>query len=282
MPPDFDTVLLRNFLVCARLGNISQAASLLGRTQPALSQQLRRLEDLLGDVLFTRTPSGIRLTEAGQALLPYAERILALVGEAKACVSRAKLSGRCSIGVLEDFIGPALPAIFADFGRLHPETTLELISMVGADMQPALDSGRIQLALGHLDSLNQPLGWTTQMPLLWAIAETMERISDPIPLVMFSAPCIWRDLVQSSLNMAERHYQLVFESGSLTAIQAAVRAGLGVTALLPPAWAPGLQNVQIAQQLPKLPRVEIGLARRPESEGNPLVNAVEEMLKQLV
>jgi len=82
------------------------------------------------------------------AFLPYAERILALSGEALAGFPGAKLSGRCSVGVIEDFMGTALPAVFADFGRRHPETTLEVVSLLGRETQPALDSGRIQLALG--------------------------------------------------------------------------------------------------------------------------------------
>jgi DNA-binding transcriptional LysR family regulator len=76
MVADLDTGLLRNFLNCARLGSISRAAAASGRTQPALSQQLRRLEDIVGNTLLDRTASGVRLTPAGSALLPYAERIL--------------------------------------------------------------------------------------------------------------------------------------------------------------------------------------------------------------
>lgn len=282
MAMDLDTNLLRNFLVCARLGSISRAANTLGRTQPALSQQLRRLEDIFGDVLLERTATGVTLTAAGAALLPYAERILALAGEAMAGVPRAKLSGRCSVGVLEDFIGPALPAIFADFARMHPEITLELLSMAGADMRAALDAGRIHLALCDADFLNQPLRWSAHMPLLWVASETFDVMVDPLPLVLFTAPCTWRDLIQAALGAAGRRCRIVFESGSLTAVHAAVRAGLGVTALLPTAMAPGLINAPISQRLPPLPNIEIGLARWIGSEGDGLVNAVEEMLKQLV
>ncbi len=281
MAIDLDTGLLRNFLVCTRLGSISRAAGALGRTQPALSQQLRRLEDLIGDVLLERNSSGVTLTAAGATLLPYAERILALSGEALAGVPRSKLSGRCSVGVLEDFTGTALPSVFADFARMHPDTTLELLSLVSVDTQEALDAGRIQLALCDAAFLRRPLRWSRPMPLLWAAAEGFDASLDPVPLVVFSEPCSWRSLMQATLNSAGRRCRIAFESGSLTAVQAAVRAGLGVTALLPTSMT-GLVSASISNVLPPLPDIEIGLSRRPESEGDKLVSAVEEMLKKLV
>lgn len=280
MAIDLDTGLLRNFLACSRLGSISRAAIALGRTQPAMSQQLRRLEDLIGDVLLERNSGGVTLTAAGAALVPYAERILALSGEALSGVPRAKLSGRCSVGVLEDFTGTALPSVFADFARMHPDTTLELLSLFSVDTQNALDEGRIQLALCDAAFLRRPLRWSRPMQLHWAIAEGFDASLDPLPLVVFSEPCSWRSMMQASLSSAGRDCRITFESGSLTAVQAAVRAGLGATALLPTSMA-GLVSAP-SHHLPPLPDIEIGLSRRPESAGDRLVDAVEEMLKLLV
>lgn len=282
MAIDLDTSLLRNFLVSARLGSLSRAASALGRTQPALSQQLRRLEDIFGDALLERSVSGVALTSAGAALLPYAERILALAEEALACSSRPKVSGRCSVGVLEDFTGTALPAVFADFAQIHPSTTLELISLANEDTQLALDEGRIQLALCDVGFVKHQVKWSTHMPLFWVSGGEFDLAVDPLPLVLFSEPCSWRNVVQATLSAAGRRSRIAFQSDSLTAVQAAIRAGLGVTALLPTALAPGVFNVSRSNALPKLPEVEIGLFRRGDSEGNMLVNLVEDMLKQLV
>jgi len=91
---DFDTGLLRSFIVAARTGSISRAAQALGRTQPALSQKLRRLEDLVGRPLFERTPSGVALTQAGEAFLPYAERVLSLAGDGS--MKRRAQAGRAA------------------------------------------------------------------------------------------------------------------------------------------------------------------------------------------
>jgi len=195
-------------------------------------------------------------------------------------VPRSKLTGRCSIGVLEDFTGTALPAVFADFARMHQDTTLELLSLFSVDTQTALDQGRIQLALCDAAFLRRPLRWSRPMALRWAAAEGFDASIDPIPLVVFSEPCSWRSLMQAALSSAGRRCRIAFESGSLTAVQAAVRAGLGVTAMLPTSMA-GMVSAPVTH-LPALPDIEIGLSRRPESEGDKLVDAVEEMLKQLV
>jgi DNA-binding transcriptional LysR family regulator len=192
------------------------------------------------------------------------------------------ISGKCSVGMLEDFTGTALPAVFADFCRMHADITLELYSLLSTDTQAALDSGRIQLALCDADYLREKPLWQKRLPLVWAASENFDMTIDPLPLVVFSEPCQWRSRMITALSAAGRKYRIVFESGSLTALQSAVRAGLGVTTMLPMAMAPGLSSQPVAQYLPELPDIEIGLARHAESEGNVLVNAVEEMMKQLV
>ncbi|MFX1738805.1 LysR family transcriptional regulator [Paraburkholderia sp. A1RI_3L] len=282
MAMDLDIGSLRVFLACVRLGSISRAAQAFGRTQPALSQQLRRLEELVGDALFQRAAKGVSLTDAGMALLPYAERIVALSGEALAAAPRATLSGRCSVGLLEDLTGTALPAAFADFSCLHPSTTLELLVLGGAETMAALEAGRIQLALCDAAFLERPLRWGTHVPLWWAAAEGFDAFSDPLPLVLFSEPCRWRNVIFSALAQAGRQWKVAFESGSLSAVQAAVRAGVGVATLLPTATGPGIARVPDAVGLPVLPDIEIGLARRAGNEEDGLVNAVEALLKQLV
>ena len=147
MSTDLDAGLLRAFVASARGGSISRAAAGLGRTQPAVSQQLRRLEAVLGWPLLRRGPSGVSLTEAGEAFLPYAERILALSAEALATAGRGRtFAGRCGVGLIEDLASASLPSALADFARMHPGTVLEVMTVPGPAMREALKSGRIQLA----------------------------------------------------------------------------------------------------------------------------------------
>src|SRR5262249_31917797 len=123
MTRDVDTAALRCFVTAVRTGSMGRAAEVLGRTQPAISQQLRRLEDILDCSLLRRSASGVVMTPEGEAFLPLAERILALNDEAQAHVrSRAgRDGGRRRIGLLEDIAASGLQMALADFAPVHPE-----------------------------------------------------------------------------------------------------------------------------------------------------------------
>lgn len=277
---DFDTALLRSFIVAARTGSISRAAQALGRTQPALSQKLRRLEDLVGRPLFERTPSGVALTQAGEAFLPYAERVLSLAGEALADMDRAgKLSGRCGVGLMEDLVSTSLPQELTDFAHRHPDVTLELMTGGGTSMIEALDAGRIQLALSSNLQTRGATRWTWRQPLVWAARRDIDWMAGPVPLVLFSQPCTRRAAIFEALERSGRSWRIAFEGTSLSAIQVAVQAGLGVSALMKPSLT---AEMTIRTDLPPLADIELGLLRRAGTEGEPMLDALEGLLRNLV
>jgi DNA-binding transcriptional LysR family regulator len=276
MAADLETALLRAFLTAARTGSISRAATALGHSQPALSLQLRKLERAVGQPLLHRSATGVTLTKAGDALLPYAERILALSAQALQ-VPRRALTGHCGIGLIEDLATAPLPQALADFARVHPGATLELVTAPGPAMREAFTTGRLHLALCDPAYLPEPPRWTVRLPLAWATGPGIDPSLDPLPLVLFSQPCRWRAPLLDALAAAGRTWRIVFESTSLAGVIAAVRAGLGVTALLPA----NLEPAMAASGLPDLPDVELGLIRRPDTDGDPLVDAVEAVLRRL-
>ena len=104
-----DLTLLRNFAVVARTGSISLAAVQVGRTQSALSMQMQRLEELIGQALLHRSGSGVRPTAAGQKLLTHAEALLGSHDEILAEMRGAGLSGALSLGCPEDYSIAFLP-----------------------------------------------------------------------------------------------------------------------------------------------------------------------------
>jgi len=228
-----------------------------------------------------RTSAGVSLTKTGEALLPYAERILALSAQALAD-SRRTLAGHCGIGLIEDLAAARLPQALADFGRLHPGATLEVLSLPGPAMRRALDTGRIQMALCDTTYLPEPPRWSVHLPIVWAAGPGVDVHAEPLPLVLFSQPCNWRAPMLDALEAAGRGWRVVFESNSLAGVQAAVRAGLGAGALLAANMEPDLSSVAAEQALPAIPDVELGLVRRPGTEGDPLVDAVETLLRQMI
>jgi DNA-binding transcriptional LysR family regulator len=110
MAPDLNSHLLRAFVTVCETGTFSAAADRLARTQAAVSMQLKRLEDDLGVTLLTRTPRGVALTEAGEIMLAYARRAIALGEDARRQLSGRKLEGRVRLGMIEDLANGPLPA----------------------------------------------------------------------------------------------------------------------------------------------------------------------------
>ncbi|MFI7491025.1 LysR family transcriptional regulator [Micromonospora echinaurantiaca] len=280
MARDLETALLRSFVTAVRAGSISRAATTLGHTQPALSQQLRKLESTVGRPLLYRSPSGVSPTRAGEQLLPYAERILSLSTQALTEAGRA-LTGHCGIGLLEDLAASQLPQALADLARLHPGATLEVLSISRAAMREAYDAGRVDLVLDEVPDVPGPPRWTVRRPLVWAIGQGVDVAADPLPVVLFSNPCSWRTSVLETLDRAERRWRLAFESNSLVGVLAALRAGLGVAALMPANLEPVMACYD-ADALPTLPDVELGLARHPRTDGDPLIDAVETALRRTI
>ncbi|MFG2107674.1 LysR family transcriptional regulator [Micromonospora chersina] len=280
MARDLETALLRTFVTAVRAGSISRAATALGQTQPALSQQLRKLENVVGRPLLHRSPSGVSPTRAGAELLPYAERILSLSAQALTETGRA-LTGRCGVGLLEDLAASHLPQALADLARLHPGATLEVLSLSDSGMREAYGGGRVQLVLDEAPDLPGPARWTVRRPLVWAVGQGVDVAADPLPVALFSGTCSWRTSVLETLERADRPWRVAFESNSLVGVLAALRAGLGVAALMPANLEPAMA-CHDAESLPTLPDVELGLARHPRSDGDPLIDAVETALRRMI
>ncbi|MFC7546570.1 LysR family transcriptional regulator [Plantactinospora sp. GCM10030261] len=280
MARDLETVLLRSFVTAVRAGSISRAATALGHTQPALSQQLRKLESTVGRPLLYRSPSGVSPTRAGEELLPYAERILSLSTQALTEAGRV-LTGRCGVGLLEDLAASQLAQALADLAGLHPGATLEVLTFSTVAMREAYDTGRVQLVLDEVPHLPGPPRWSVRRPLVWAIGQGVDVAADPLPVVLFSDPCFWRTSVLEALERAGRPWRVAFESNSLVGVLAAVRAGLGVAALMPANLEPVMARHD-ADALPTLPDVELGLARHPRTDGDPLIDAVETALRRMI
>ncbi len=260
---DLDTSLLRAFLTVARAGSINRAAARLSLTQPALSQRIRGLETQLGHRVFSRSPRGIALTAAGEALLPAAERMVALADQLVPGLDAAagSIRQRRSIGLLEDTVGWGLATVLAEFAAIRPSLELRVVTGVSPRLGEAYAAGELDLLIadtGEMPMLEERPRNVWRCPLVWAGAPDWPNRGEPLPLVMFSAPCQWRDRMLTALDGAGIAWRIVFESSSLQAVQAALRAGLGVVALLPDTIPAGVARAR-GIPLPALPGVELGL-----------------------
>src|SRR5262245_19920651 len=145
-----DLALLRNFAVVARTGSISLASLQVGRTQSALSMQMQRLEDLIGQALLHRSGSGVRLTAAGEKLLAHAESLLARHDEILAEMSGTGLRGSVSLGCPEDYSIAFLPDLLRGFCAVHPDVELRMVCAPSLELRPLLHRRQIDMALVSL------------------------------------------------------------------------------------------------------------------------------------
>ncbi len=265
--PDLD--LLRAFACVAEAGGFTRAGERLGRTQAAISQQVRRLEQALGASLFDRTPHRVRLTPEGETALATARKILDLHDELRRRLRDGEIAGSVRIGAPEDFATRHLPDVLARFSRAYPNVALEVTCDLTLNLLDRFHGGDFDLVLVKRTP-GAPLGGVRvwRQPLVWAVGETEEAIDlDPLPLALRPQPCVLRRRATEALARTGRAYRFSYVCESLAGLQAAVAAGLGVTVLSREAVGPGLRCVDAPDRLPPLEDVEITLlAAQPLSE----------------
>lgn len=259
---DMDT--LRTFVKGIELGSFAKAATTVGRSQSAVSGQLRKLEEQVGETLFRRTGRGLTPTPAGSALLGYARRILELNDEALDTIRLSHLDGTVKLGLPADFAETWLPRVLARFARSHPRVLIEIQADRSSKLAEHVATGQLDLALAWEEA--SPGGYSeilASIPTGWIVPanfSSASRLNQPLPLVTFDDPCVFRRLALSALEAQGTTWRLAFVSPSLPGLWAAVDAGLGIamrTAIALPSTVNFLQHSDSG--LPALPPVSLSL-----------------------
>jgi DNA-binding transcriptional LysR family regulator len=228
-----DLDLLRSFVSVVDAGGFTRAAERVHRTQSTVSQQIRRLEDELGRTLLDRNGGEVRVTEDGERLLSYARRILSLAEEARDVLTRPAAEGLVRLGVPEDFAAYRLTRVLASFARSHPGLRLDVRAGLSAQLRQDLDSGELDLALLKRDAGGKGgiAAWPERLHWVTSRAHPADLSRGSVPLVGFAPGCLYRTRAIHALECAGRAWHMAFASASLTAVQAAVAAGLGISIL---------------------------------------------------
>lgn len=279
--PNLDMDVLRTFVAGFELGSFARAASQLGRSQSALSTQLRKLEAQVGQPLVRKAGRALELTEAGERLFGYARRILALNDEAFDALRGGDVEGVVRVGLPQDLAETWLPPALARFARAHPRVRVEVRADRNARLSDALDHGELDLALTWEDP-GLPLGEAiAEVGLAW-IGPRGWRPSpgEPLSLAMFEPPCVFRGEGLARLDAAGLPWRVAFTSPSLAGLWAAVRAGLAVTLRTEAAVPADLAILDPATTgLPVLPRTRLVL----RGDGlDPAAERLAEILKETV
>lgn len=259
---------LRTLITIVDTGSFTAAAERLYKTQPALSMQMKNLEDQVGARLLERSGRETTVTEAGRILLGYARRILDMNEEALAKLSVSDAAGSVRIGVLEEAaLGPLVHAL-TRFGRLCTNIQIQLEVSTSWELVRKIESNALCLAVANMAYSNGPVEPLWQERYLWVCADTYEREPGaPLQLIMdpLDCSCCVRDEALERLAGREIEWKVAFSSISLPALQAAVHAELGIGLLSESAVTPNMRVLGADDGLPDVPPAEIGLYRSGES-----------------
>jgi DNA-binding transcriptional LysR family regulator len=258
LPPD----LLRTFLAALDAGGVMRAAPRVGRTRSAVSLQMRRLEDVVGRPLFRRAGRRLEPTPAGEALAGWARRLLRLNDEALAALRDQTPPEVIRVGAPQDVAERWLPPPLARFARAHPHVRLELRVDHSRVLSDLRQQGALDLAVRFaLDEREGPAGGQhlgTLPTAFFASPALAWRPGEPLPLILLEAPCIFRSAALRALDAEGLAWRLAGRAPSVSAVWAAVAAGLGVTARAPVAVPRGVRAMR-AGLLPALPPVALVL-----------------------
>lgn len=262
MPYHVDTLLLKSFVAVAETGSFSRAADIVGRSQSAVSLQIKKLEQALRCSLFDRSNRDVALTDQGEIFLGYARRMLELQWESFTRLNEPEMHGEITLGVPEDFATHYLPEILASFAKHHPQVQLHVTCDLTLNLLREYQKGALDIVLLKRDPERVKGGikvW--REPLVWAAAEYYQ-LKKPMPLVLSPQPCIYRARALAALDRVRQPWQIAYTSPSLAGTIAAVRAGLGVTVLPANMIPAGLAPLKSGIKLPHLADSEIALMKK--------------------
>ncbi|NID04255.1 LysR family transcriptional regulator [Luteibacter jiangsuensis] len=254
--PSLDLDVLRTLVAAQRLGGFARAADFVGRSQSAVSLQIRRIEAQLGVPLFRKQGRGLVPTEAGEVLLAYGTRLLSLNEEAVAAVRGCAIEGSVRFGLPGDFADGWLPWALGQFKRAHPGVRIEVAVDRNGRLLERLDEQAFDLVLALGAETRADARVLAQLQDVWIGASDGSWTwaeDEPVPLAVLEAPCMFRQSAIAALDRAGLRWRIAFVSPSLHGLWAAVEAGLGVTLRTAAGLPRGLGVLGVESGLPALP-----------------------------
>ncbi|HEN3635393.1 TPA: virulence transcriptional regulator RovM [Yersinia enterocolitica] len=259
---NLDLDLLRTFVAVADLNTFASAAAAVCRTQSAVSQQMQRLEQLVGKELFARHGRNKLLTEHGLQLLGYARKILRFNDEACTSLMYSNVEGSLIIGASDDTADTLLPFLLNRVATLYPRLAIDVRVKRSPLIADMLSHGEVDLAITTAKVDNHPHVILRTSPTLWyCSADYQFQPGESVPLVVMDEPSPFRDMAIEHLTRAGIAWRIAYVASSLSAIRAAVRAGLGITARPIEMMSPDLRVLGETEGLPRLPETHYSLCK---------------------
>ncbi len=271
-----DGDLLRTFLAVADSGNFTHAATRVGRTQSAVSMQIKRLEEAVDAVLFERGARGVTLTDKGSQLLGNARRIVALFEETAALFDATALEGKVSIGIHQEYAEERLANALHAFDRRHPGVEITVRCGTSEENLARVQSGDLDLAVifdwqGHSDGevlMVDPTVWVTSEKHL-----TNER--RPVPVALFRESAWSRYFAIPSLESCGVDYRVAFLSAVKGGLRLAVTSGLAISPISRSDIPPGCRELTPGEGFAVVDHSNVVLVINPSSRSAAVAGMAE-------
>jgi DNA-binding transcriptional LysR family regulator len=265
--PLLELSLLRTFVLLVEEGSVTRVAQRLNRTQPAISLQLNRLEQLVGRKIFEANLRRPKLTSHGETLLAYAHKLLDLDNEARARLRSDEVSGRVVLGCPDLYAAFLLPRILARFQASYPNVEVTVYCALSRKVAEAMENNSVDVALvTHMPDVHPHLTDVTLLRrerLVWLGAEGgSAHRRDPLPVAMLPDGNRYRRLALSALDAQHREWRIACVSESIAGLQAMALSDVAVIVLGQSVEVRGLRQFDQSDGLPPLPEVELALWHR--------------------
>jgi DNA-binding transcriptional LysR family regulator len=262
-----DLELLRSFVSVVDAGGFTRAGERVHRTQSTVSQQIKRLEDDIGRPLLNRSGKQVVPTEHGERLLSYARRLLSLAEEARDVLARPTHEGAVRLGIPEDFAAYRLTKLLASFSRSRPGLRLDVRADQSVYLRRDLERGELDLAL-----LKRAAGekggiavWPERVHWVTSKTHPADAKSESVPLIFFPTGCLYRTRAIHAIESAGRSWHMAYTSSSLSGIQAAVAAGLGLSILPEIAIQADHRTLTAKDGFAPIDKTEVALVASPDA-----------------
>ena len=255
-----DLAVLRTLVAVVENGTLAAAALRVGRSESAVSLQLKKLEETLDASVFDRGSRKLVLTDTGATVLGYARRLLDLNDEALQAAGAHGIDGEVSLGVPQDFAETWLPTLIARFRRSHPGIKVNVSVDRSTSLQERAARGNVDVALVFADKRPASAIWSCRLPMAWiGPSDYVRQSGEAVLLAVFDPPCAFRNAATAALKRAKIKWSVAFTSPSLAGLWAAVDAGLGISVRTPAGLPPHLSILRETSGLPKLPTVMLAM-----------------------
>jgi DNA-binding transcriptional LysR family regulator len=277
-----DIRMLRSLISVVDTGSITETARQLGRTQPAITLQIQRLEEITGKVLFHHEGRRMNLTPDGDMVLGYARSILRLHDELLSRLSSPDVQGHVVLGVPDLYAAYMLPSVLSVFREAFPRIRVELRCALSTPTVERVRRGEVDVALvTRMNDFTRGLV-VHQEQLVWMVSENSRaQFENPVPLALLPPGNIYREFAIEYVERTGRRWQIVCVSESASGLHAAVHAGMAVTVLGRCALVKGMRELTPEDGFPSLPKVDLLLYKAPGAS-SPAVDALHDYLARYI